>query len=119
MSSTTGIAQTGLQVAAVTLDVSANNVANVLTEDFEPSRVAPEELQGGGVTARVEKVPAPQQDPLAEVRADRALLVTDHVDLAQEMVNQSVAAAMYRANLASLQTAQEMEKELADALGKR
>jgi flagellar hook protein FlgE len=118
MGSTTGIAQTGLQVAAIALDVSANNVANVLTEDFEPSRVAPEELAEGGVTARVEKLQQPQ-DPMAEVRADRALLVTDHVDLAQEMVNQSVAAAMYRANLASLQTAQQMEKDLADALKDR
>ncbi len=107
-----GIARSGLEVAGLTLDVSANNVANALTEGFEPDRVEPAEQEGGGVTATVRK----ESDPAAEVRADRALLVPDHVDLARELVNQSRAAAVYRANLAALETQQELEREMVGAL---
>lgn len=115
MSSTSGIAQSGLQVAAMAVDVSANNVANALTEDFVPSRVVPADVEGGGVRADVERLDEPVKppdDPLAEVRADRALLVPNRVDLAQEMVSQSRAAAVYKANLQSLRTDQEMQATL-------
>ncbi len=115
MSSTSGIAQSGLMVAALSVDVSANNIANALTEDFVPSRVVPADVQGGGVTADVEKLDEPvkpPEDPLAEVRADRALLVPNRVDLAQELVSQSRAAAVYKANLQSLRTDQEMQATL-------
>lgn len=115
MGSTTAVAQSGLQVAGTILDVSANNVANALTDGFEPSRVEPVELEGGGAAPVVTK----EQDPMAEVRADRALLVPNRVDLVQEMVNQSRAAALYRANLASLQAAQEMERATIDAIEKK
>ncbi len=121
MSSTSGIAQSGLQVAARAVDVSANNIANALTEDFVPSRVAPAEVEGGGVTADVERLDdpvRPPQDALAEVRADRALLAPSRVDLAQELVNQSRAAAVYRANLQVLRTSTDMEQELAQAIGR-
>lgn len=118
MSSASGIAQSGLFVAALALDVSANNVANALTEDFTPSRVVPAEVAGGGVTAGVEPVPDPRtgRDPMDEVRADRALLVPDRVDLVQEVVSQARAAAVYRANLATLRTATELEATLVEAL---
>jgi flagellar basal body rod protein FlgC len=120
MSSASGIAQSGLLVAALSIDVSANNVANALTEDFTPSRVVAADVAGGGVTAGVEPVPdaSPGRDPMDEVRADRALLVPDRVDLVQELVNQARAAAVYKANLATLRTATELEETLVDALGK-
>jgi flagellar basal body rod protein FlgC len=112
MSSASGIAASGMQVAALALDVSANNVANALTDGFVPSEVAPAELVGGGAAASVVK----ESDPLAEVRVDRALLAPSRTDLVQEMVNQSRAAAVYKANLATLRTAQEMEAEVVDAV---
>jgi flagellar hook protein FlgE len=115
MASTSGIAQSGLMVAALSVDVSANNIANALTEDFVPSRAVASDVEGGGVTADVERLddPArPPADPLAEVRADRALLLPDRVDLAQELVNQSRAAAIYKANLRSLETDQQMQATL-------
>jgi flagellar basal body rod protein FlgC len=115
MSSTSGIAASGLQAAALTLDVSANNVANGLTEGFVPSHVEVADLDGGGAVASVVKDP----DPLAEVRADRALLAPSRTDLVLEMVTQSRAAAVYRANLATLRTDQELERTLVDAVGSR
>jgi flagellar basal body rod protein FlgC len=114
MGSASGIAASGLQAAALALDVSANNVANALTEGFVPSHVAPADLDGGGVVGNVVKDP----DPMAEVRADRALLTPSRTDLIQEMVTQARAAAVYRANLATLRADQEMES-LVDALKPR
>ncbi len=121
MASTSGIAQSGMAAASLAVDVSANNVANALTEDFVPSRAVTADVEGGGVTADVEPLddPAkPPADPLAEVRADRALLVPNRVDLAQELVSQTRAAAVYKANLATLKTADEMQSTLVQMLGK-
>lgn len=115
MSSTAGIAASGLQVAALALDVSANNVANALTEGFVPSHVEAADLDGGGAIGSVVR----DQDPLAEVRADRALLAPSRTDLIQEMVTQSRAAAVYKANLATLRTDQELQRTLVDALQAR
>jgi Flagella basal body rod protein len=98
-----GIAQSGLQVASLELAVSANNVANALTDGFVPSRVEERALPGGGVSGGVQQEP----DPLDEVRADRALLAPSRTDLVQELLAQSKAAAVYRANLASLRTIDE------------
>ena len=103
MSLVSGISRSGLEVASRQLAVSANNVANVGTEGFVPSRVEQRELPGGGVAGDVQQV-----DPLAEVRADRALLAPSRTDLAQEMVAQIKAATAYRASLASLRTEQEI-----------
>lgn len=101
MSTIHGIAQSGLDVAATRLDVSANNVANALTAGFSPSRATSEEAAGGGAVARVERA----TDPAAEARADRALLAPSRTDLVAEVVAQSQAARLYQANLATLRTA--------------
>ena len=103
MNSTLGIAQSGLQVASLELAVSANNVANAESDGFVPSRVEEKALPSGGVSGVVQQAP----DPLAEVRADRAVLAPSRTDLIQEVLAQSKAAAAYRANLASLRTTDE------------
>jgi len=104
MSTITGIAQSGLDAAARRVDVSANNVANALTDGFVPSRVSSADLAGGGVTTSVAKA----LDPVAEARADQAMLAPSRTDLVTEIVAQSEAARLYQANLASLKTADEL-----------
>lgn len=105
MSSIRAIAQSGLLAAAARLDASANNVANGLTSGFRPGRVDSAEAAGGGVTTATWRPP----DPAAEARADRALVAASGTDLLGEMVAQGQAAASWRANLASLRTADELE----------
>jgi flagellar basal-body rod protein FlgC len=112
MAATFGIARSGVTAAGVELAVSANNVANAQTDGFVPSRAEPVEQPEGGVAVNVQKEPAPPADPLAEVRADRALLAPSRTDLVQELPSQSRAAAVYRANLATLRTAEELEREV-------
>lgn len=112
MNSVSAIGLSGLKVASTQLAVSANNVANALTDGFVPSTVAPEELRDGGVTATVQQEP----DAMAEVRADRALLAPSRTDLAQEIVNQMKASRAYEANVASLRADSDTTRMLLDAL---
>jgi flagellar hook-associated protein FlgK len=110
MNSILGIAQSGLQVASLELAVSANNVANAETDGFVPSRVVEKEVPGGGVSGDVQR----ESDPLAEARADRALLAPSRTDLVQEILAQAKAVAVYRANLASLRVGDESAGAMLD-----
>jgi flagellar hook protein FlgE len=106
------IAATGMATAALGVSVTASNIANALTPDYTPSRVEQAELADGGVSGHVVK----QGDPLAEVRADRALLAGSGVDLTQEIVTQLVSAQAFEANLKAAQTSFDLEGELIKAL---
>ena len=108
MTSTFAIAQSGLLAAETRLGVSAHNVANALTDDYTPVRVDAREVAGGGVAA----APVPADDPAVAARLDAAHLAG--TDLAGEMVAQMTAAAAFRANLATLRTADEMAGALMD-----
>ena len=103
------VASSGLAVASTQLAVAAHNVANANTQGFVPARVEVREAPEGGAEARIE-LGMPER--AAEV--DRALLAPSRSDLVAETVSQSVAAALYRANLASLRTAQETDEALFD-----
>ncbi len=113
MSSIPSIAQSGLQVASLRLAVSANNVANALTDGFAPSRVEAQEVPSGGVEGAVVK----PNDPQFEAQVDRAILGASGTDLAQESVNQLLAASMFQANLATVKTADETIGVLLDLRG--
>lgn len=102
---TTGcIARSGLEAATRRVEVSAHDLANALTDGFVPSRVSGAEAAGGGVISAVERA----LDPLAEARADRALLAPSRTDLVEEVVAQQEATRLFQANLASLKTADEL-----------
>ena len=104
MSTIQGIAQSGLEAASTRVNVSAHNVANALTDGFVPSQVTAAEQAGGGVTTAVSRA----SDPLAEARADQALLAPSRTDLVTEVVAQQAATRLYQANVASLKTADEL-----------
>jgi flagellar hook-associated protein FlgK len=108
MSSATSIAASGIATAALGVAASAANIANAATPGYRPVRVDQAEQPGGGVSGQ----PSRPGDPLAEVRADRALLGGQGVDLVQEVVAQGRAARLVEANLRSLQAAADLEGEL-------
>ena len=109
MDSIFGVAQSGLQVASLRLAVSADNVANAGTAGFVPSRIEAGDVPGGGVAGRVAKGDdaAKENDPELEARLDRTIVDLSRTDLVQETVSRSLAAATFRANLATLRTADE------------
>jgi len=103
MNSVSGIARSGLQIESLRLAASANNVANASTDGFVPGRVEAQEVREGGVVGQVAK----ENDPQVESRIDRAIIGLSGTDLVKETVNQTLAAASFRANLATLRTADE------------
>ena len=109
MNSILGVAQSGLTISSLRLASSAHNVANALTERFVPGRVEVEAVRGGGVTGRVI-----QDEPRVDAQVDRLTVELSGTDLAQEMVNQSLAATSFLASLATLRTADEMSGSLMD-----
>ena len=107
MSSILAVAQSGLRVESLRLAVSANNVANLGTGNFVPGRVEAQEQEGGGVSGRVVKEDTHQNAPEFEARLDRALVGVSGTDLLAETVGQLSASMSFRANVASLRTADE------------
>ncbi|MFZ5445188.1 MAG: hypothetical protein ACOZQL_34680 [Myxococcota bacterium] len=88
-------AQSGLAAASTTLAVSAHNVANTLTRGFEPQKVAPAELAGGGVTVSISR-----EARKLEERTDE---LPSGTDLVAETGARIGAAAAYRANLKTIE----------------
>lgn len=98
-SSATAIAQTGMQAAQTRMDVAAHNIANLPTEGFKAAIVTQQTQPGGGVRATVSR------------RADAGEgYVADRVESLKAMYD-------FKANLKTLQTADEMLGSLLDIRG--
>ncbi|MEJ2040643.1 MAG: flagellar basal body protein, partial [Desulfosarcinaceae bacterium] len=67
------------------LDVTANNIANVNTDEFKKSRVTFSEGDGGGVSAQVQQINT-SGVPKEVIRGDEVVEVeSSNVDLAEEL----------------------------------
>lgn len=114
------IAQSALSAFGTTMNVVANNIANVNTDGFKASRVNLESApQGQGVrvaSIQPDTTPGPQVQSLTRVDdATTGRMDTSHqwvqgsnTDLAREFVNMIGAQRGYEANIASARTADEM-----------
>jgi flagellar basal-body rod protein FlgC len=126
-------AVSGLQAAQTQLSVSANNVANVRSvaaEDvrgpaqddagrnlFRPGRTALQAQETGGVRAGVEPVRPPsveRYNPDAPDANAEGLVNRPNVSLVQETATQIKAQAAFNANLATVETSDEMTEKLLD-----
>lgn len=99
------------------MDVTANNVANVNTDDFKKSRTNMQEAANGGVTVSIQQIDTPgylkeivTEDGIAEVEAS-------NVDLAEELPEMITTKAGYAANVKTVQTQDEMLGSLLDIIG--
>ncbi len=119
-----GIALSGLNAASQQIDASAANIANAgdagsLTNPsqapYTPVTVQQTTGAGGSVnTVVVPKTPpfVPAFDPSSPFANSSGLVGEPNVDLTQEAVNIDVAKTAYRANLAVIKTAKEMDDAL-------
>lgn len=106
-----------LSAARTKMDVTANNIANVNTDEFKKSRVTFKEGTNGGVTAGVDVVDTPGI-PKETIQNDRlAQTESSNVDLAEELTALIPTKSMYGANLKALQTEQDMIGALIDIVG--
>lgn len=124
MISAINIALSGLESATQKLNTSAANIANLQTAgSLEPGKQAPytpvttiqKTTDNGGVSTQV----IPKNDPFTPVYSPdspfanaEGVIGVPNVDLAEEAVNMMIAKTTYKANLASIQTASDMSKEL-------
>ena len=99
------------------MDVTANNVANVNTDEFKKSRTVMKEAANGGVTASIQQIDTPgivretiRNDGIEEVESS-------NVDLAEELPEMIIAEAGYSANTKTVQTQDEMLGSLLDIIG--
>lgn len=108
MSSIFAMARSGLQDASLRLEVSAHNRANLETPGFVPRRVISTAIPEGGVASRI----APQANHEFDARVDETALGLSGTNLVDEVAGSMVAVASFKANLASLQTAADLDKTL-------
>ena len=97
MNNVSSIAQSGFEAYTTRLDVSANNVANVNTENFQPSKITMSSRQNGGVDTTVAKA-------------------GDQVDISREAVEMLSTINGFKANLQVAKADREMTKSMLDII---
>ncbi len=106
-----------LTAARKKMAVTANNVANVNTDEFKKSRVSLSEGSNGGVTATVDVVDTPGI-PKETIQNDRLVQTeSSNVDLAEELTEMIPTKSLYGANLKTLKTQDDMLGALIDIVG--
>lgn len=125
MTNAIGIALTGLNSAAQRANVSASNIANAHTSgsinsaDHKPYTPITAESkaigENGGVETKIVNKPnsviqtyAPDS-PFAD---ENGLIGVPNIDIATEIIHLKVAETTYKANIATIKAAENMEKEL-------
>jgi flagellar hook protein FlgE len=103
------IAQSGMSTEMNRLAVSANNVANVNTDNYEAGRINQSSRDSGGVKVTgVSRQPSETPSPPDPKPSN--------VDLSEEMVNQITARTGFSMNVKSLKTENEMMGSLLDMM---
>lgn len=105
-------ALSGLNAISTKVRSNANNIANVNTEGFKKSRVTLAETKTGGVEAQVEKIDSPGPIVYQESNSGLEEVELSNVDLGQELPEMSLNSNLYKANLKTLQVADEMTGSL-------
>lgn len=99
------------------MNVTADNVANVNTDEFKKSRVDLEEGSHGGVQAHVQQINTPGV-PKESIRNDEIIEVeSSNVDLTEELTDLISTKAAYGANIKTLRAGNEMLGSLLDIIG--
>ena len=133
MSIASTIAVSGLAVASLRLQVSANNVANALTSGplpgsansagypaaYVPERVNQIDIAGGGTSASIGTISpsyVSTYDQAAPYADSNGFVASPNVDLATELVQQLVARYTFAANAHVVRADAQMTSALFDAL---
>jgi flagellar hook protein FlgE len=96
------------------MDVTANNIANVNTNNFKKSQADMEETYPSGVKVSISQVDTPGDLlPPSERNQNRE---SSNVNLAEELVNLITTQHAASANIKTITTEDEMQKTLIDIL---
>jgi len=105
-------ALSALQAFGTRVNSNANNIANTNTDGFKSTRVTLESTEPAGVRAVVEKMEKPGVIILQEGVSGQEEVELSSVDLAREIPEMMVNSTFYKANLKTLQVADEMTGSL-------
>ena len=101
-------ALTGLHAYATKLQSNSNNIANASTDGFKRTRVILESTHPHGVKPQIEKVNTPGSKVYRDSTEKTALVELSNVDLGRELPEMQMNSQMYKANLKTIQTVDEM-----------
>ncbi len=107
-------ALSGLRAFAARIENNANNVANLNTEGFKRDRVVLSTQLPQGVSVSVEQVDAPGLFVAEQTERGLEMIEQSNVDLSEEFPDMMLNRHGYRANLKTLQAADEMMQTLLD-----
>ena len=107
-------ALSGLQAYGTKINSNANNIANLSSEGYKKTRVTLSSQAPQGVQANVETVDSPGNIRLEETAQGQEQVELSNVDLAEELPESQLNARFYQANLKTLETVDEMTKNLLD-----
>jgi flagellar hook protein FlgE len=102
----------GLKAFSTTLQSNSNNIANANTNGFKKTMVQNTIVAPQGVKAEVQKVSTPGTSVLHETDAGMELVEMSNVDLAAELVDMNLNSTMYKANLKTIATVDNMTATL-------
>lgn len=105
-----------LQAFSKKIAVSANNVANVYSDNFKKSRALNTEGEHGGVQTTITKIDTPGplvDDPL---KGEGHLKELSNTDIAEELVNQIAAEHGFNANAKMIKSYEETVGSLIDLI---
>jgi flagellar hook protein FlgE len=107
-------ALSGLTAFSTQIDVTAHNVANVMTNEFKKSRTEFVALETGGVLSVIQKNESAGPSILNNTGYGPAQLELSNVDLGEEAISLIISQRGYEANLQTIKTADDMLGSLLD-----
>lgn len=106
-----------LKAFVTKLGVTADNIANVNTDDFKKSRATFQSDAHGGVRVRIKKDDSPGFRYTAFENQEEVERETSNVDLTEELPDLMITKRAYQANLKTVETQNEMLGSLLDTIG--
>lgn len=107
-------ALSGLQAFGTKIQSNANNIANANSEGFRKTRVTLAETLPQGVKAAVDKVETPGAMVLEETGVGMDVVELSNVELGSELPEMMLNSQFYKANLKTIETADQMAGTLLD-----
>lgn len=105
-------ALSALQSFGTKLHSNSNNIANANTNEFKRTRVINTTADPTGVKAEVEKVETAGPKVFEETSSGYDQVELSNVDLGVEIPDMNLNSSMYKANLKTIETINEMTGEL-------
>ena len=101
-------ALSALQAFGTRLQSNGNNIANANTDGFKKTRVTMTDVDPQGVKAQVDRVNTPGSSVYQETGKGLETVELSNVELSSELPEMSVNSTLYKANLRTIETVDEM-----------